>query len=201
MKYLVIAITLTLSTLAFSYDYDFGKKGNVQKHVNKSGCSPSSTTLRIKFNDVSALLETGGMLFLDRSTGVGTYEVPKNTGLTAIYAASLWMGGVDVNNQLKIAAQKYRSSGNDFWTGPLTSSAGTGNYDPKNPLGDKAFKDYGDANIGKEECEAYDKFFTIRKAEVIQFAFFRTREKQNLSERFQSCGESHGDSEIQSRCF
>ena len=170
MKYLVIAITLTLSTLAFSYDYDFGKKGNAQKHVNKSGCSPSSTTLRIKYNDVSALLETGGMLFLDRSTGVGTYEVPKNTGLTAIYAASLWMGGVDVNNQLKIAAQKYRSSGNDFWTGPLTSSAGTGNYDPKNPLGDKAFKDYGDANIGKEECEAYDKFFTIRKAEVIQFS-------------------------------
>ncbi len=170
MKYLVIAITLTLSNLAFSYDYDFGKKGNAQKHVMKSGCAPSSTTLRINFNDVSALLETGGMLFLDRSTGVGTYEVPKNTGLTAIYAASLWMGGVDVNNQLKIAAQKYRSTGNDFWTGPLTSTPGSGNYDPKNPLGDDASKDYGDANIGKEECAAYDKFFTIRKAEVIQFA-------------------------------
>ncbi len=170
MKYLVIAVTLTLSSIAFSYDYDFDKKGNTQKHVNKSGCAPSSTTLRIKFNDVSALLETGGMLFLDRSTGVGTYEVPKNTGLTAIYAASLWMGGVDVNNQLKIAAQKYRSSGNDFWTGPLTSIAGTGNYDPKNPIGDKTIKDFGEANIGKEECAAYDKFFTIRKAEVIQFA-------------------------------
>ena len=166
MKYLVIAITLTLSNLAFSYDYDFGKKGNAQKHVMKSGCAPSSTTLRINFNDVSALLETGGMLFLDRSTGVGTYEVPKNTGLTAIYAASLWMGGVDVNNQLKIAAQKYRSTGNDFWTGPLTSTPGSGNYDPKNPLGDDASKDYGDANIGKEECAAYDKFLRFAKLKL-----------------------------------
>ena len=170
MKYLVIALSFTLSTLGFSYDYDYGKTGNAQKHVNKSGCSPSSTTLRIKFNDVSALLETGGMLFLDRATGVGTYEVPKNTGLTAIYAASLWMGGLDVNNQLKIAAQKYRSTGNDFWTGPLTSKSGSGNYDPKKPLGDNSVKDFGDANIGREECAAYDKFFTIRKAEVIQFA-------------------------------
>lgn len=170
MKYLVIAITLVFSTWMFAYDYDFGKKGNLNKHVLKSGCAPSSATLRTNFNDVSALLETGGMLFLDRSNGVGTYEVPKNSGLTAIYAASLWMGGVDVNNQLKIAAQKFRSTGNDFWTGPLTSVSGTGNYDPKNPLGDNAVKDYGDANIGKDECAAYDKFFTIRKAEVIQFA-------------------------------
>ena len=170
MKYLVIALSFTLSTIGFSYDYDFGKKGNAQKHVNKSGCAPSSTTLRLSFNDVSALLETGGMLFLDRSNGIGTYEVPAHTGLTAIYAASLWMGGVDVNNQLKIAAQKYRQSGNDFWTGPLTSKPNSGNYNPKVPLGDNSVKDFGDANIGTKECEAYDKFFTIRKAEVIQFA-------------------------------
>ena len=170
MKYLVIVISFTLSTFGFSYDYDFGKKGNVQKHINKSGCAPTSTTLRMKYNDVSALLETGGMLFLDRSIGVGTYEVPKNSGLTAIYAASLWMGGVDVNNQLKIAAQKFRNSGNDFWSGPLTAKAGTGNYNPKNPLGYNSVKDFGDANIGKDECDAYDKFFTIRKSEVIQFS-------------------------------
>ena len=116
MKYLVIAISLSLSTFALSLDYDFGKKSNSQQHTTKSGCASSSATLRMQFNDVSALLETGGMLFLNRSAGVGTYEVPKNSGLHAIYAASLWMGGVDVNNQLKIAAQKFRSDGkNDFW--------------------------------------------------------------------------------------
>ena len=175
MKYLVIAVTFTLSTLVFSYDYDFGKKGNAEKHVNKSGCAPSSNKLTLDYNDVRALIEPGGLLFLNRSTGVGTYEVPKvlnssTPGPTAIYAASLWMGGVDVNNQLKIAAQKYRSSGNDFWTGPLTSVPGSGNYNPKIPVGDNTYKDFGDANIGNEQCAAYDKFFTIRKAEVIGFS-------------------------------
>ena len=174
MKYLVFAITFTLSNLVFSYNYDFDKKGNAQKHVNKSGCSPTSGHLKIAFNDVSALLETGGLLFLDRANNVATYQVPKapegTVGPTAIYAASLWMGGIDVNNQLKIAAQKYRSSGNDFWAGPLSANLGSGVYDLKNPVGDKAYKDFGDANISPTDCATYDKFFTIRKAEVIKFS-------------------------------
>jgi len=36
----------------------------------------------------------------------------------------MWIGGIDAGGQLKIAAQTYRQSGNDFWPGPL-SDAGT----------------------------------------------------------------------------
>lgn len=170
MKYLIIAVTFVISNIVFSYNDDFGKKNNTEKHINKSGCVPPSQTTWLQFNDVHAMLRTGGILFLDVANNLGTYEVPKGGGTTAIFAASIWMGGVDVNNQLKLAAERYTANGFDFWTGPLTATPGSGNYDPKNPVGDNAIKDFGDANIGADECAAYDKFFTIRKAEVIGFS-------------------------------
>jgi hypothetical protein len=169
MKYLVIAITLVLSTFGFSYNEDFGKSKATVKQ-NKAGCAPSNAYLNMNYNDVSARLETGGILFLDRQNGRPTYEVPKGSGNTVIYAASLWMGGVDGNGQLKIAAQKFRDAGNDFWPGPLSSLNGQpGNYDPSKPVGDNATRDFGDATIGPTDCVAYDKFFTIKKSEVVQF--------------------------------
>jgi hypothetical protein len=85
-----------------------------------------------------------------------------------IFAGALWMGGTDVNGQLKLAALRYRQ-GNDFWPGPLTTNVGSGNYNPSGPVGDDAIRDFGDANIDPNECMAYDKFFTIRKAEIIRF--------------------------------
>ncbi len=151
--------------------FDYTNKHLEKKEINdkRGGCVAPSGSLTMEYNDVSALLGTNGVLFLDKKSQNGAYIVPKKLGVSAIYASSLWIGGIDVNNQLKIAAQKYASTGNDFWTGPLSSTPGSGNYDPKNPVGDNAFKDFGDANIGKDECAAYDKFFTIRKAEVIEF--------------------------------
>ena len=67
-----------------------------------------------QFNDVKAQLETGGLLFLDRANGLATYRVPKNSQSTLIYAAALWMGGLDVNGQLKLAAVKFRNTGMIF---------------------------------------------------------------------------------------
>ena len=58
----------------------------------------------------------------------------------------LWMGGTDVNGQLKVAGLRYRQ-GNDFWPGPLTVILGSGNYNPSNPVGDDAVRDFGEANI------------------------------------------------------
>ncbi len=169
MKYLLIVMTLFVCGFSFSYNYDKVVQSS-STHQSKASCAPASANLTMKYNDVSARLETGGMLFLDRANGRAAYEVPKGSGNTAIYAASLWMGGTDVNNQLKLAAQKYRSSGNDFWTGPLSTFGGDkGDYDPSQPVGDGAVHGYGDANINADQCVAYDKFFTIRKSEVIQF--------------------------------
>jgi hypothetical protein len=176
MKSIGLILSLLIGGNTWAYNETGGKvkekdKGNNDGFVNKANCAPATAKLIFEFNDVRAQLNTYGVLFLDRANGVAAYEVPKSSSsakLTAIYAAALWMGGTDVNGQLKLAAAKF-GVGNDFWTGPLTTTAGTGNYDPKFPVGDDAVRDYGDANIDPSVCATYDKFFTIRKAEVIAF--------------------------------
>ncbi|MDG1330742.1 MAG: T9SS type A sorting domain-containing protein [Crocinitomicaceae bacterium] len=181
MKKQLIAITLGATALlwsnnALSYlgpnDHNGINQGNngntVSTEAKGANCSPATAKLTMEFNDVSAFIEQGGSMFQDRQNSVAAYEVPKGSGLRAIYAGALWMGGTDVNGQLKLAAIRFRS-GNDFWPGPLTVNPGSGNYNPNQPVGDDAVRDFGGANIDPEQCTAYDEFYTIRKAEVIQF--------------------------------
>ena len=138
---------------------------NVLKGAN---CAPSKAKVTMKFNDVSALLEQGGSMFQDRAKSIATYEIPAGSGLRLIFAGALWMGGTDVNGQLKLAALKFRTA-NDFWPGPLTVTPGSGNYDPRYPVGDNVVRDFGEATVEQETCTAYDKFYLISKAEVIAF--------------------------------
>ena len=107
-------------------------------------------------------------MFQDRQNNVAAYEVGGDN-LFAIYAGALWMGGTDVNGQLKLAALTFRS-GNDFWPGPLTATPGSGTYNPGAPVGDDAVRDFGEANIDPDQCLFYDRFYTIRKAEIIRYS-------------------------------
>ena len=152
MKSIGLVLSLLIGGNTFAYHEVDGKakekdKGNNGGFVNKANCSPATAKLIFEFNDVRAQLNTNGVLFRDRANNVAAYEVPKSTSgdrLTAIYAAALWMGGTDVNGQLKLAAAKF-GDGNDFWTGPLTVTAGTGTIDLKYPVGNEATRDFGDA--------------------------------------------------------
>lgn len=65
------------------------------------------------------------------------------------FAGSLWIAGVDVNNQLKCAALRFRQVGNDYWTGPLTID--------------------GSAAISEVTCAQWDKIYKITRAEVDDF--------------------------------
>ena len=166
-----IILIIFAATICLSFDYS--KKINKSGSTKRAGCIAPSSSLEMNYNDVSARLETNGVLFLDKKNSVvGSYIVPKKSGVSAIYASSLWIGGVDVNGQLKLAAQKFGSTGNDFWTGPLSSLSNTGNYNPTKPVGDNNIRSYGEGNISSDDCIAFDKFFTIRKAEVIQFIYW-----------------------------
>ena len=120
--------------------------GSSTLQLKAANCTPATGRKILEFNNVSALIETGGSMWQDRSKNDAAYEVPKGSGEAVIYAGALWMGGLDVNNQLKLAALTFRS-GNDFWTGPLSTVPGTGNIN----LG---FLDYGPAEIEPEECMA-----------------------------------------------
>tara|TARA_B110000305_G_scaffold60131_1_gene66695 strand:- start:2993 stop:7282 length:4290 start_codon:yes stop_codon:yes gene_type:complete len=182
MKKQLIAIILGATTMlwsndALSYKKDSGKStgsngGGSNATINAKGanCSPATASITMNFNDVSAFIEQGGSMFQNRQEGVAAYEVGGDN-LFAIYAGALWMGGTDVNGQLKLAALKFRQ-GNDFWPGPLTVTPGTGDYNPSQPIGDGAIRDFGEANIDPDQCLFYDKFYTIRKAEVIQYTIW-----------------------------
>lgn len=135
----------------------------------KSNCPPSNARLIMDFNDVRCLIEVGGSLWQNRQINAPFYEVPKGGGNHVIYSGAIWMGGLDVNGQLKLAAIKFRQ-GNDFWAGPLSVSVGSGNYDPRFIVGDDAVRDFGGATIDAQTCIKYDNFYTMEKTEVVNFA-------------------------------
>ncbi len=174
IKSLLIALAFLATNASYALKDVRDKKpaSSTTSSINgkAANCSPASKSLTMEFNDVSAFLQQGGRLFESpASGGVAAYEIPKGSGIRAIFAGSLWMGGVDANGQLKLAAVRFRQVGNDFWGGPLSVTAGTGNYDPTAPAGDNVVRDFGPADIQPDQCVAYDKFFTIRKGEVIKF--------------------------------
>lgn len=179
-KLLFIIAIVSVSATSFAYKNVGGHRpdngGSSGDGSRAANCSPSNERLFMEFNNVRALVETGGSMWQDRANSVASYEVPKGSNKFVIYAGALWMGGEDVNGQLKLAANTFRSGGsNDFWAGPLGDLiAGTGNYDPGTiqtsdfPL----VRDYGVAEIIPSECSKYDEFFTIRKIEVKQFSLW-----------------------------
>ncbi len=173
---LILGAFTMLSTITLAWNDPSTGAGKPNKNGPKSaGCAPATQKYILEFNDVSALLEMGGVLFMDRQKNVAGYEVPKGGGVRAIFAAALWMGGKDENGQLKLAAVTFRSNGNDFWGGPLTVTTpypANVNYDPSSPVGDNTIRPYGPAEISAEQCAKYDKFFPMNKASVIRFSIW-----------------------------
>lgn len=166
--------------------------GNNTVVVPKANCPNSTAKLFLDFNDVRALVEVGGSLWQDRANGAPSYEVPINSKNHVIFSGSIWMGGTDVNGQLKLAAVKFRTGGgNDFWGGPLSVTLESGNFDPSEPVGDNAVRDFGAATIDPDVCIEYDKFFTIRKSDVIQFNLrFECDQDPNCTEEYNLSAEA-----------
>lgn len=107
-----------------------------------STCLPATNSNELTVNNVRAYLETNGTMWFEE---IAQYEVPYGSGKTSMFAAALWIGGKDINDQLKLAAVRFRQRGDDFWTGPLTLNG---------------------ASVTQETCAAYDKHFAITRAEV-----------------------------------
>lgn len=176
---MALGISTFCSNHALSYYIDAPKQSKATKNPvgaeKSAACAPATAGIYLQFNDVKAWVENGGSMFQNRQANQHSYEIPKSKDNEqkrfAIYAGSLWMGGTDVNGQLKLAAVKFRNDGNDFWPGPLSSKAGSGNYvyNFTAPQGDGVSRDFGAATITPEQCTAYDKFYSINKAGVLAF--------------------------------
>ncbi len=176
MKKIGLSILLVLGSYA-SFGYKTpNSNSNSGIESRAAGCATSTESIFLDYNNVKAIIETGGVLWTDRASDRAAYEVPKTDEFInspkVIYAGSLWMGGTDVNGQLRIAAARFVNDGPDFWSGPLSTFGGSpGNYDASVPQDAdlNVIRAYGDAEITADECSKYDRFFTIEKSLVQRF--------------------------------
>ena len=140
----LVALTLGIANNSFAYKSVLENSGMVQNNeiVTDSRaalCAPATGLRDLAWNNVKALIETGGSMWQNRSLSRAAYEVPKGGGVSSIYAGALWMGGISPDQQLKLAAVTFRGDGNDYWPGPLTND--------------------GTASVTESTCEQYDRFF------------------------------------------
>ncbi|HTX88861.1 MAG TPA: hypothetical protein VMC08_07735 [Bacteroidales bacterium] len=146
-------ILVTSGAFAREFQGQGTKSSNTIKET-AAGCDPGSSSKYLDINNVRTIIYSyGNGWFIENAE----YEIPKGSKKTSMFSFSLWIGGIDVNNNLKLAAYRYGqgpSNGtahtkNDFWPGPLTID-GTGSITP-------------------EVCAKYDKLFPITREEVQEF--------------------------------
>ncbi len=122
-----------------------------------AGCASGSSSKYLDINNVRTLCYSyGNGWFIENAE----YEIPKGSKLTSMFSFSLWIGGIDINNNLKLAGYRYgQGTGNpshvknDYWPGPLTVD--------------------GTAAIDAETCASYDKLFQITREEVQEFLAYQ----------------------------
>jgi len=111
-------------------------------------CNDATSQVDLDINNVRARLLGAGDFWWDLTNPV--YVVPKvdpSTGVievSSLFAGALWLGGIDAGGQLKIAAQTYRQSGNDFWPGPLDNLGTT----------------------SSDVCSAYDRHWKVERIQI-----------------------------------
>ncbi len=88
-----------------------------------TSCPEITAQADLDVNNVRAMLLGSADMWWDMANA--RYEIPKGGGVHAIFAGSLWIGAIDNLGQLKVAAQTYRQTGNDFWSGPVDTVNGT----------------------------------------------------------------------------
>lgn len=150
---LIAFMMMSGSMYGYKYTGDIGPQGDNNDNsttlqTRAAGCAPASGLRDLQWNNVRALIETDGSLWQDRATGQASYEVPKDGGTSVLFAGSIWMGGYSPDNQLKLAAVRFKQLGSDYWPGPLTND--------------------GAASIDETTCEEYDNFFVTTRAESIR---------------------------------
>lgn len=132
-----------------------GAKSNQTQGLNKTaaGCNATTAVIDLDINNVRAHLMNGGDMWWDIPTGTAFYEVPKGSNKNSLFSGSIWIGGFDrATGVLKVAAQTYRQTGNDFWSGPLDENNGY--------------------SITFQTCADWDRFWKINASDVNKFKGF-----------------------------
>ncbi len=122
------------------------QSGSQLRSSSKVACNAPSSSAQLNIGNVRARLLNGGDMWWDMTTAA--YEIPKGSGKHSIFAGGLWMGGIDINKNLKLAGQTYRDVGeDDYWPGPLDNTGST------------------DLTV----CNAWNTHFIMTKSEIDDF--------------------------------
>jgi hypothetical protein len=121
---------------------------DASQEIRAEACAPATALRDLEWNNVRALIENAGALWYDRAIDKGAFMVPKEEGVSVVYGGALWLGGISPDQQLKLAAVRYRNVGNDFWPGPLTNT--------------------GAAEVDPTTCEQYDRFTITQRADAMR---------------------------------
>ncbi len=115
MKHINIFILLLMTTFTL----------NAQS--SNTDCTPSTAQVDLNINNVRARILGGGDMWWDLANGkyIVPNVAPGEKEVSSIFAAGLWIGGFDADGNLKLAAQTYRQTGNDFWAGPIDEQVQT----------------------------------------------------------------------------
>ena len=146
---LVAFLFSALPGTAFAEDCKVCKKTASHKAAVQSKaavCKRAQSTAELNVNNVRALINGYGNMWYDGS--VAQYHLPKNSNTCPLFCAALWIGGTDVNDQLRIAALRFGSEGDDYWPGPLELKT---------------------ASVDLPVCNYFDKHYIITKTEVLDF--------------------------------
>jgi len=148
-KYIPVLILFFTFNLASKEDVTSTNLNLTQsKKILGDGCLDPSSSAELNIGNVRANILGGGDMWWDLTNA--QYEVPKNGGVHSLFAGSLWIGGMDDQNNLKIAAMTYRQTGSDFFSGPLNADTESANY----------------GMTSYEDCEEYNQHWVISKNDV-----------------------------------
>ncbi len=110
-------------------------------HAQVGSCEASLGEAYLDAGNVRARILNNGALFWRGSPHV--YEAPVGIGVSSIFAAGIWVGGM-VNNELRVAASRYGPW--EFWSGPLDDNG--------NP---------------PDDCSVFDKIWEVRRVDIEDF--------------------------------
>ncbi|HMT29555.1 MAG TPA: hypothetical protein PKD91_09780, partial [Bacteroidia bacterium] len=146
MKKILILIFNLIVFLSFGKENSTVNKKSAAATKTAALCSPATSQTELNINNVRTTILAGADMWWDLSNA--KYEVPVGSGKHSLFAGSLWIGGIDGGGQIKVAAQTYRQSGVDFWSGAIDTTT---------------------TDIVPGQCQFYDRHWKVNRQEVLDF--------------------------------
>ncbi|NOR87232.1 MAG: T9SS type A sorting domain-containing protein [Bacteroidales bacterium] len=137
------SITFKLIDYAIGYDWYFGISYYLEPFnpfgIGRIIIIPEEPSDILFTNNIKATIYPQNLQFYDLyfnnwPASLG-YFFPADAKTSPLFNYGLWIGGKDADDNLHLAAERYKQQGNDFWSGPLsddglvtTDSLNSGNW-------------------------------------------------------------------------